>query len=301
MRNGSLRKKTKWEWSGYIFILPWLCGFFLLTLFPMLRSLYYSFTNYNLMDSPHWAGLDNYIKIFTNDSTFRQSLTITLRFVAFAVPVKLVSALLVAMLLKKNVRGISVYRTLLYLPTLIGSSVASAILWRHIWGASGLINQFLNLFGVAGKSWISTPGTALMTLIVQGIWQFGSSMVIFLSALKQVPEDLYEASEIDGASKIRQFFAITLPMISPIIQFNLILQMIGAFQMFTQALIITKGGPVHMTFVYSLYLYETAFTRFNLGYASALAWILLMLITLITVAIFAISRRVVFYETEVEA
>lgn len=205
---------------------------------------------------------------------------------------------MVAIVLNKKIKGISVYRTFIYLPSLIGSSIAVAILWQNIFGINGFINRFLSYVGIEGISWISNPNTALGTLIILVAWQFGSSMVIFLAGLKQIPAELYEASSVDGASKVRQFVSITLPMLSPVLLFNLVLQTIGSFQMFTQAFIITKGGPINSTYMYALYLYDRAFSRYEMGYASALAWILLVVIAIVTALIFASSRYWVFYETE---
>lgn len=292
--------KGRWESpiAGYLFISPWLLGFLLLTLWPMIQSMYYSFTKYTLLDAPEWIGLRNYERIFADDEMFRQSLKITILFVVLSVPLKLFSALMVAMVLNKKIKGISVYRTFIYLPSLIGSSIAVAILWQNIFGVNGFINRFLSYFGIEGISWISNPNTALGTLIILVAWQFGSSMVIFLAGLKQIPAELYEASSVDGASKVRQFFSITLPMLSPVLLFNLVLQTIGSFQMFTQAFIITKGGPINSTYMYALYLYDRAFSRYEMGYASALAWILLVVIAIVTALIFASSRYWVFYETE---
>ncbi|NQX67847.1 sugar ABC transporter permease [Paenibacillus alba] len=292
--------RGRWEspFAGYLFISPWLIGFLLLTLWPMIQSMYYSFTKYTLLDAPEWIGLRNYERIFADDELFRQSLKITILFVVLSVPIKIFSALMVAILLNKKIKGISVYRTFIYLPSLIGSSIAVAILWQNIFGIDGFINRFLSMFGIDGVSWISNPKTALGTLIILVAWQFGSSMVIFLAGLKQIPAELYEASSVDGASKVRQFFQITLPMLSPVLLFNLVLQTIGSFQMFTQAFIITKGGPINSTYMYALYLYDRAFSRYEMGYASALAWILLVVIAIVTAVIFASSRYWVFYETE---
>jgi multiple sugar transport system permease protein len=296
----SFSLKGRWESpiAGYLFISPWLLGFLLLTLWPMIQSMYYSFTKYTLLDAPEWIGLRNYERIFADDEIFRQSLKITILFVVLSVPIKLFSALMVAMLLNKKIKGISVYRTFIYLPSLIGSSIAVAILWQNIFGMDGFINKFLGMLGIDGVSWISNPKTALGTLIILVAWQFGSSMVIFLAGLKQIPAELYEASSVDGASKVRQFVSITLPMLSPVLLFNLVLQTIGSFQMFTQAFIITKGGPINSTYMYALYLYDRAFSRYEMGYASALAWILLVVIGIVTAIIFASSRYWVFYETE---
>jgi multiple sugar transport system permease protein len=219
-------------------------------------------------------------------------------FVIISVPLKLITALFMAMFLNQNMKGMSIYRTMIYLPSLIGTSVAVAILWSNIFGKDGMFNTFLALFGLTGKNWIGNPDTALGTLILLIVWQFGSSMVIFLAGLKQISPELYEASSIDGATKVKQFFKITLPMLSPVILFNLVLQTIGSFQMFTQAFVITKGGPIQSTYMFALYLYERAFAGFEMGYASALAWILLIIIAIFTALIFFSSRYWVFYQTE---
>ncbi|NQX58677.1 carbohydrate ABC transporter permease [Paenibacillus qinlingensis] len=291
---------SRWESpvAGYLFLSPWLIGFFLLTLGPILMSLYYSFTDYSLLDAPHWLGTQNYKHIVMEDDTFRESIKVTLLFVVFSVPLKLVTALLVAMLLNKKIRGISFYRTMIYFPSLIGTSIAVSILWKNIFSKDGFINQALALVGIQGKSWIADPDTALGTLVLLIAWQFGSAMIIFLAGLKQIPMDLYEASSVDGASKVRQFFTITLPMLSPIILFNFVQSTINSFQMFTQAFIITNGGPVNSTYVYVMYLYERAFSKFQMGYASALAWILLVIIAAVTALIFATSKYWVYYETQ---
>ncbi|MFY0759542.1 sugar ABC transporter permease [Metabacillus dongyingensis] len=295
-----VKRQKKWDapLTGYLFISPWLLGLFLLTLYPMLQSLYFSFTDYSLLEAPNWVGIENYQKIFLQDKLFYKSLSITLFFVILSVPLKLITALLMAMFLNQKLKGISIYRTLVYLPSLIGTSVAVAILWSNIFGSDGIVNGALSLFGISGRSWIGSPDTALGTLILLVVWQFGSSMVIFLAGLKQISPELYEASAVDGATKIRQFFLITLPMLSPVILFNLVLQTIGSFQMFTQAFVITKGGPIQSTYMFALYLYERAFARFEMGYASALAWILLAIIGIVTALIFISSRYWVFYESE---
>jgi multiple sugar transport system permease protein len=298
MTKPAIRRRWKAPVAGYLFISPWLIGFLALTIWPMAMSLYYSFTNYNLLEPQRWVGLANYTKIFTNDSVFVESLKVTLTFVMTAVPVKLLVALIVALILNRRIKGIALYRTVLYFPTLIGSSVAISILWRNIWGINGFVNRITALFGMQPVSWISDPRTALGTLIALGVWQFGSSMVIFLAGLKQIPVELYEAGSMDGATRLGQFFHITLPSLSPLLLFNFVLQTIGAFQVFTQAYIITQGGPMRVTFMYALNLYEHAFTRLEMGYASALAWILLVVIAFVTALIFASSRFWVFYETE---
>lgn len=292
------KRIRNWSFEGYLYILPWLIGFLFLTVWPMGQSLYFSFTDYSLLEPAKWVGLDNYVKIFTRDSTFVNSLKATFLFVVTSVPLKLAFALLLALVLNMKLKGMYIYRTVIYFPSLIGASVAVAILWNNIFGIDGIVNDFLNYFNIAGKNWIGLPETALGTLVVLAVWQFGSSMVIFLSGLKQIPMECYEAASVDGAGKVRSFFKITLPLLSPIILFNLVLQVIGSFQMFTQAFIITKGGPVEATYMYALYLFDKAFTRFEMGYASALAWILLVVIGIVTALIFSTSRAWVHYENE---
>ncbi|GBF78169.1 ABC transporter permease [Paenibacillus sp. 598K] len=281
---------------GYLFISPWLIGLLALTLWPMLQSIYLSLTNYHLLETPHWIGLGNYQEILTQDKTFTQALKVTFTYVLFSVPLKLAFALLVAMLLFQSIRGMSMFRAIFYLPSLIGGSVAIAAIWRNLFGLDGAINRVLSWFGVIPVDWINQPSTALSTLIALSIWQFGSAMVIFLAGLKQIPRDLYEAASVDGAGKVRIFFKMTLPLLTPMILFNLIMQTINSFQMFTQAFVVTKGGPIDSTLVYALYLYEKAFVFFDMGYASALAWILLLMIAALTVLLFATSRRWVHYE-----
>ncbi|MCA0755840.1 sugar ABC transporter permease [Paenibacillus sp. N4] len=294
------RKPKRWEspLAGYLFLMPWIVGILVLVAYPMVMSFYYSLTNYTILDTPEWVGFQNYSEILFEDDTFRQSLKVTLLFVLFAVPFKLLFALVVAMLLNKEIRGLSFYRTMIYFPSLIGGSIAISILWKNIFGKEGFINQLIGIFGFEGKSWINSPDTALATLILLVVWQFGSSMVIFLAGLKQIPLDLYEAASVDGADWFVKFRKITLPMLSPIILFNLVMQTITAFQMFTQAFIITKGGPINSTYVYVMYLYELGFARFQMGYASALAWILLLIIAIATALVFLSSRQWVFYENE---
>lgn len=302
MKTAPTAKKRVKRWesplAGYLFLSPWLIGFFLLTLGPMVMSLYYSFTDYSLLTAPNWIGLENYKNIFTQDDVFPSSLRITIVFVLLTVPLRLMFALAIAMLLNRKIKGISFYRTMVYFPSLIGTSIAVSILWKNIFSRNGFINDLLGIFGIKGPAWIADPKYALGTLILLMVWQFGSSMIIFLAGLKQIPGDLYEASSVDGASKLRQFFSITLPMLSPIILFNAIQTMINTFQMFTQAFVITGGGPVKSTFVYVMYLYEEAFTKFHMGYASALAWILLVLIGLFAAVLFGTSKYWVFYETQ---
>ncbi|MCM3042340.1 sugar ABC transporter permease [Paenibacillus motobuensis] len=282
--------------AGYLFISPWLIGFFCLTAYPLFLSLYYSFTDYTLMEPINWIGLKNYDQIFTADAKFVQSVKVTFMYVLASVPLKLIFALLVAMVLNRAIKGITFYRTAIYFPSLIGGSIAVSLLWRNIFGVDGVFNKIIAVFGIAGKGWITNPDTALGTLVLLSVWQFGSTMVIFLAGLKQIPSDLYEASGVDGANKFVQFFKITLPMLSPIVYFNLIMAVINSFQMFTSAFVITNGGPMNSTYVYALYLYERAFSRYQLGYSSALAWIMLIMIVAATLIIAGTSKYWVFYE-----
>lgn len=293
----SLTRKQKNSINGYLFLSPWLIGFFSLTAIPMLASLYFSLTNYDMLSAPKWTGLDNYVRMFS-DPKFIKSLKVTFAYVGLSVPLLLVFALMVALILKKDRRGVKVYRAIYYLPSLFGGSVAVAILWRELFNKQGLVNRFLDVFGIKGISWIATPSTALYTLILLGIWQFGASMVVFLAALKQIPLDYYEAASIDGAGKVKQFFVITLPLLTPMVFFNIVMQIISAFQSFTPAYIISNGtgAPIDSTLFYSLYLYIKAFGQFQMGYASALAWFLLIIIASVTGLLFLTAKKWVYYE-----
>ncbi|MDF2962831.1 MAG: transporter permease [Paenibacillus sp.] len=290
---------TFWKnnWVGYLFLAPWLIGLIGLSAFPMGFSLYLAFTRYDLFTSPRWIGLGNVIEMF-NDRKYLASIEVTVKYVLLAVPLSLCFALCIALLLNRGIRGLRVYRAIYYVPSLFGGSVAIALLWRQIFGGEGLINGILQSLGYEGMNWIATPSTALYTLIVLSTWQFGSSMVIFLAGLKQIPTDLYESAKIDGAGKWRQFQNITFPMLTPIIFFNLIMQIIHAFQAFTPAYIVSggSGGPLNSTLFYTLYLYQKGFSQFEMGYASAMAWMLLITIAFITSLIFATSGRWVHYQ-----
>jgi multiple sugar transport system permease protein len=283
---------------GYLFLLPWMIGFLGLTIGPMVTSLYLSFTDFDLLTSPDWVGADNYIRMFSNDPKFWTSMRVTMFFVVFSVPLKLAFALAVAMLLNRGIRGLPLYRALFYLPSLLGASVAIAILWRQIFAGDGLINKLLAMVGIIGPSWISNPNYSLWTLIVLSIWQFGSPMIIFLAGLRQIPTDMYEAASLDGASKWRQFVKITLPLLTPVVFFNAIIQTIEAFKSFTPAFIISggTGNPINSTLFYTLYLYQEAFSFFRMGYASALAWVLLALVGLFTAFSFFTSKYWVHYD-----
>lgn len=292
-----MSKKTKNGIAGYLFLLPWLIGFLGLTLIPMGASLWFSFTSYDMLTPAVPTGLDNYTALF-RDTRFLNSLKVTFRYVFVSVPLQLSFALLIALLLKKNRRGVRVYRAMYYLPSLFGGSVAVSILWKQLFNKEGLFNQILSVFGIEGKNWIATPSSALNTLIVLAVWQFGASMVIFLASLKQIPEDYYEAATLDGAGKIAQFFRITLPLLTPMVFFNIVMQVINAFQSFNSAYIISNGtgGPLDSTLFYSLYLYIKAFNQFQMGYASAMAWVLLVIIAAVTGLMFLFAKFWVFYD-----
>ena len=301
--SGNLRavkrsSKYKHGYAPWLLLTPWLIGLFAITLGPMLASLYLSFTNYNLLGTTRWLGLDNYVTIFTDDPRFYAAAGVTFKYVIAAVPLQLMFALAIAIVLNQGLRGLTVYRSLYYLPSLLGSSVAIALLWRQIFGSTGLVNQVLGAIGFANlPAWIATPEHALDTIILLHVWTFGSPMIIFLAGLRQIPRDLYEAASTDGANSWTQFWQITLPMLSPVIFFNLVLQMINAFQSFTQSFVVSggSGGPVDSTLMYTLYMYQMAFTNFRMGYASAMAWVLMVVISLMTGLAFWTSKYWVHY------
>jgi len=283
--------------AGYLFLLPWLIGLVVITIGPMIASLYLSFTNYSLIQAPKWIGLDNYIRMLT-DERLHNSLKVTFIYVLVSTPLQLAVALAIALLLNEGMRGLPFYRSVFYLPSMLGASVAISVLWRQMFEVDGLVNQILRLFGFeAVRSWIGDPATALWTIILLHIWTFGSPMVIFLAGLRQIPGMYYEAASVDGASKWDQFKRITLPLLSPIIFFNLVLQIINAFQAFTQAYVVSNGtgGPSDSTMFYTLYLYQKGFVQFQMGYAAAMAWLLLVIIAAFTAINFYFSKKWVFY------
>lgn len=290
--------RRDWQFGGYAFLAPWLIGFFALTFGPALASLYLSFTDYGIISTPYWVGADNYVRILTDDPRFVSAVEVTLWYVILSVPMKLVFALAVAVALNKGLKGMSVFRAIFYLPSLLGGSVAIAILWRQLFSRDGAINQFLWLLGYDAPNWIATPQYSLYTLVILSIWQFGSPMIIFLAGLRQIPTDMYEAADLDGAGQVRQFFKITLPLLTPVLFFNAIIQTIDAFKAFTPAFIVSdgSGGPVDSTLFYTLYLYQEAFANFRMGYASALAWVLVIAIAIFTTVAFRTSRYWVHYD-----
>ncbi|MDP9837265.1 multiple sugar transport system permease protein [Neorhizobium huautlense] len=284
--------------AGYLFLSPWLIGFFCLTLGPALASLYLSFTRFDLLNAPEFIGAQNYVRMVTADPKFAASMKVTLIYVVFSVPLKLAFALAVAMVLNRGMRGLPVYRAIFYLPSLLGTSVAIAVLWRQLFAADGMVNGILAQFGIIGPSWISNPNYSIYTLVVLSVWQFGSPMIIFLAGLRQIPTDMYEAASLDGASPARQFWRITLPLLSPVIFFNLVIQVIEAFKAFTPAFVISggSGGPINSTLFYTLYLYQEGFSYFRMGYASALAWVLVAIIAVFTAFSFLTTKYWVHYD-----
>lgn len=283
------------RYAGLLYIMPWILGFLFLQLYPFLSSLVYSFTDYSMMKTPNWIGIDNYIRLFKVDPEFKNSMKVTGLYALISVPSKLVFALIVAMALNTKIRGINFYRTVYYLPSILGGSVAVSALWKIMFMKEGIVNSMLQTAGFGVIDWVG-PGMALCTIGLLQVWQFGSSMVLFLAALKNIPSELLEAASVDGAGRIHTFFKITLPMISPIIFFNLIMQSINALQNFTSAFVVTNGGPMNRTYVMGMKLYTDAFNYFQMGYASAQSWVLFAVILILTALIFKSSDAWVYYE-----
>jgi multiple sugar transport system permease protein len=287
--------------AGYVFILPFIIGFLTFIIVPMLISFGFSFTRYNILEKPTFIGLENYITMLTDDPKFWKTFGVTLYYVFFSVPLRLVMALIVAMLLVKSTKLSGFYRAVYYLPSIIGSSVAVAILWKRLFASDGVINALLTTIGInSDTAWLGRSDTAIWTLILLAIWQFGSSMLIFLSGLKQVPVSLYESATVDGANGIYRFFKITLPMLTPTIFFNLINQIISGFMAFTQSYIITQGKPRDTTLFYTVYMYQNSFTYSKLGYGCAMAWFMVLFVGLITLILFKTQNKWVYYESERE-
>ena len=283
------------KFLGLGYVSPYIIGLCIFTAFPFLASLYLSFTDYDLLSKPEWVGLDNYERLFTRDRTFSKALNVTLLYVFMTVPLKLAFALLVAVVLNYRLRAIGFFRTAYYVPSVLGGSIAIAVLWRYIFAEAGLVNMGLTAIGLEPVNWFGDPQNALFTLTLLRCWQFGSAMVIFLAALQSVDKSLYEASSIDGATKWQQFRYITVPLITPVIFFNLIMQTVQAFQEFNGPYIITNGGPLKSTYLLPLYIYDKAFKSFDMGYASAIAWILFVIIMVLTLIAFWSSKKWVYY------
>lgn len=286
--------------AGYVFSLPFIIGFLMFMVIPMVLSLYYSFCKYDIQNAPEWIGLENYIKIFTKDKTFTKALTVTCYYALIGTPLKVIFALIVALILNHETKAVPIYRATYYLPSIIGGSVAVAILWRRMFESNGTVNAMLSKIfpSLEGFNWLS-EGPAIWVLIILTVWQFGSSMLIFLSSLKQIPRELYEAARVDGANSRQQFWRVTLPLLTPTIFFNLVQQTINSFLAFTQSKLITNGDPRKSTLFYTLYQYNKAFPavgKSQMGYASALAWIMLVIISVVTALLFWSRSKWVYEE-----
>lgn len=288
--------------AGYLFIAPWLIGFFAFTFAPIVASLVLAFTDYNILSpSPHWIALENFERMFAHDPRYWRSVQQTFYFAFTSVPLKLAFALGLAMLMNVPRRLVGAYRALYYLPSIVGTNVAVAVMWRQIFGTDGVVNAVLAGLGLSTHTaWLGNPATAIWTVIVLAVWEFGSPMLIFLAGLKQIPSELYEAAAIDGAGILARFTRVTLPLLSPIIFFNFVVQMIFGFTVFTSAFIISNGtgSPLDSLLFYPLYLYQKGFRDLEMGYAAGMAWVLLVIVALLTALIFKSSRSWVFYAQE---
>jgi oligogalacturonide transport system permease protein len=285
---------------GLLYLMPFLIGLLVFLLFPFVASLLLSFSDYRMQDpisAARFAGLDNYATMAA-DPTFRTSFWVTIVYVLVTVPLKLAFALFIAFVLNFRMRAIGAFRTAYYLPSILGGSVAIAVVWRYVFANDGLINQALALVGADAVNWLGEPGYAMATIVLLRLWQFGSAMVIFLAGLQAIPDDLYEAARLDGASRWRMFRSITLPLLTPVIFFNLIMQMVQAFQEFNGPYVITGGGPLKSTYLLPLMIYEEGFKYFDVGYASALSWVLFAIIAVLTAIAFRSSKYWVFYGSE---
>ena len=291
----SLKQRLNEEHTaGFIFVLPFIIGFLAFSAIPIIISFCLSFTRYDILGSPTFIGVENFVRMFTDDEKFWKSFGTTFFYAVVSVPLKLIMALFVAMLFVTTTRFTSVMRAVYYLPPIMGGSIAVAVLWRRLFASDGVINAILG----TDIAWLGRKDTAIWTLIILSVWQFGSSMLIFLAGLKQVPVSLYEAATVDGCSKVGQFFKITLPMLTPVIFFNLVQQTINAFMAFTQSFVITNGGPRDSTLFYCVYQYQRAFEFHEMGYGSAMAWFMLLVIGLLTALIFKSSTKWVYNESK---
>ncbi|SUB00729.1 Inner membrane ABC transporter permease protein ycjO [Pannonibacter phragmitetus] len=280
---------------GLAYVTPYVFGLLLFTAVPFGASLYLAFTDYNLVSSPSWIGMDNFEKLLTRDRTFTRSLNVTLLYVGLTVPLKLAFALFIAVILNYKLKAINLFRTAYYVPSILGGSIAIAVLWRYLFSTEGLVNMALAVVGLGPVNWFGDPTNALFTITLLRMWQFGSAMVIFLAALQSIDKSLYEAAAIDGSGPWSTFRHITLPLITPVIFFNLVMQMVQAFQEFNGPYIITQGGPLKATYFLPLYIYELAFKKFDMGYASAVAWVLFIIIMALTLVAFWSSKKWVYY------
>lgn len=290
-----MRSRTRKDLIGLAFISPWLIGFVVFTAWPFLRSIQLLFTRYDIVRPPKWVGVANYESLFTNDAVFRASAWVTLKYAMISVPLMIVAGVILALLLNSNIRGIALYRTVFFLPSIVPTVATTAIFMWILNPQIGLVNGLLSKFGVVGPGWLNDPKWALWSLMFMGLWGVGNSMVIYLAGLKDIPVYLYEAAIVDGAGPIQRLRKITLPMLTPVIFFNLVMGVIGSLQYFTQAYIMTGGGPEDSTRFYALYLFDRAFRYTDMGYASAMAWILFVAIIVLTSALFGTQKRWVHY------
>ncbi len=284
------------KYVGLLYVTPFIIGLCVFQLYPFLASFFYSFTDLNIANEWNWVGMQNYITALTKDRDFWKSLKVTAIYVLMAVPLKLMFALFIAMVLNMKVKGIRFFQTLYYIPSILGGSVAVSVIWRFMFSHDGVINTILTSIGLPALGWLGSKSLALPTVGLLAVWQFGSSMVLFLVGLKQIPVSLYEAAAIDGSNKVSQFFKITLPLLTPTVLFNVVMQTIGAFQEFSQAFIITAGGPMKSTYMYGLMLYNNSFKHYKMGYSSAQSWILFIIIMAVTGLLFLSARKWVYYE-----
>jgi multiple sugar transport system permease protein len=296
-RRGSSPLARRKALEGYLYIAPFLLGFLIFTAYPLLASLYLSFTNFNIISPPTWAGLENYQRAFSGDPQFWASLGRTGRYALLVVPIGIICSLLAAMLLNQGFKGTAFFRTIFFLPS-ITPVIASVLIWLWLLQPSiGVVNYLLSLIGVPGPPWVQSTTWAIPSLVILSLWNTagGSRMIVFLAGLQGVPQELYEAAHIDGASGWQRFWNVTVPMISPTIFFNLVISVIGALSVFSVAYIGTQGGPAYATYFYVYHLYLSAFQYNLMGYASALAWIFLVIVLTLTVVQFTLQKRWVYY------
>lgn len=289
-----VKKKFKFN-SAYLYILPWFIGFLVFKLNPFFNALLLSFQQNNLIREPKWVKLQNYQQLLFEDELFKTSLIVTFKYVFLTVPLVLVFALFIAYILNFKIKGVNFFRTAYYIPSILGGSVAVSIVWKFIFGNDGVINAMLEMVGLEPVMWLTDTRYALIVLSLLKAWQFGSVMVIFLSALQNVPQSLYEAASIDGAGKWRSFFTITVPMITPVILFNAVQLLVKSFQEFNSAYLISDGGPLNSTYLLNLFIYKNAFSSFKMGYASAASWIMFIIIMALTAVVFRSSNYWVHY------
>ncbi|MFD5519485.1 carbohydrate ABC transporter permease [Streptomyces sp. NPDC127066] len=293
------RRRSGDNLAGYLFMSPWIAGFLLLTAGPMAASLYFAFTDYNLFDAPRWIGFDNFTTMF-DDPRWQKSVEVTAKYVVIGTPLKLLLALGVALLLARSRRGQAFYRAAFYAPSLIGASVSVGFVWRALFSDDAVVDRTQSFLGLPAGGWVGDPERVLYSLVALTVWQFGAPMVIFLAGLKQVPKELYEAAEVDGAGPLRRFWSITLPLLSPVLFFNVLLETIHSFQIFGSAYVVSNAtcGPADATLVYTCYLYQKGFRESQMGFASAMAWMLLLAVALVTAVLFWSQKRWVHYEED---